>query len=101
MLQDAGDTILHSSMASARPTSVKTALLSWVGCLTRKFDKAEAVFAAADFGNNSHSQASSFPDLENVSMYLAVAGRRPVRLADRNVAPLRACRPLCIVGSLI
>jgi hypothetical protein len=34
-------------------------------------------------------------------MYLALAGRRPVRLADRNVAPLRAYRPLCIVGSLI
>jgi hypothetical protein len=34
-------------------------------------------------------------------MYLALAGRRPVGLADRNVAPLRAYRPLSIVSSLI
>jgi hypothetical protein len=34
-------------------------------------------------------------------MYLALAGRRPVGLADKNVAPLRAYRPLSIVSSLI
>ena len=34
-------------------------------------------------------------------MYLALAGRRPVGLADRDVAPLRAYRPLSIVSSLI